>query len=102
MHQSPETGPHRTSAYHRQLFSTGLPRQRWLVLCGEPPPGAGKDSLRREEHLTRKPLPGLVIDKELGVCRASTAAAVRGAARASEAWDEERAVMRWIADPAGP
>lgn len=76
--------------------------RRWLVLCGEPPPGAGQDSLRREEHPTRRPLPGLVVDKELGICRASAPAAVRRAARASEAWDVEKAVVRWIADPDGP
>lgn len=74
--------------------------RRWLVLCGEPPPGAGEDSLRREEHLTENPLPGLSLDKELGICRAATPAAVRNAARASEAWDDEKAVVRWISDPA--
>ncbi|HEX2559095.1 hypothetical protein [Phenylobacterium sp.] len=74
--------------------------RRWLVLCGEPPPGAGQDSLRREEHLTKKLLPGLILDKELGICRARTAAVVRNAARASEAWDVEKAVVRWVSDPA--
>ncbi|MFC3077307.1 hypothetical protein ACFODL_04315 [Phenylobacterium terrae] len=76
--------------------------RRWLVLCGEPPPGAGQDSLRREEHLTARPLPGLTVDKELGICRAGTAAAVRAAARASEAWDLEKAVVRWVGDPTPP
>jgi hypothetical protein len=76
--------------------------RRWLVLCGEPPADAGLDSLRREEHLTRRPLPGLTVDDELGICRARSSQAVRNAARASEAWDVEKAAVRWIADPAGP
>lgn len=76
--------------------------RRWLVLCGEPPPGAGEGSLRRGEHLTRRPLPGLTVDAELGVCRARTPAAVRNAARASEAWDEEKAVLRWVGEPTRP
>ena len=76
--------------------------RRWLVLCGEPPPEAGRDSLRREEHLTRSPLPGLTIDPELGLCRAHEPQAVRNAARASEAWDEEKAVLRWVGEAARP
>jgi hypothetical protein len=76
--------------------------RRWLVLCGEPPPGAGEDSLRREEHLTLSPLPGLTIDKALGICRPDSAAALRNAARASQAWDLEKAVVRWIGAPDQP
>lgn len=76
--------------------------RRWLVLCGEPPESAGMDSLRREEHLTIRPLPGLMIDKELGVCRAESTEVVRNAARASEAWDLEGGLARWVADPAAP
>lgn len=77
--------------------------RRWLVLCGPPPPEAKGSSLRMEEHLTRSPMPGMRVDRKLGVCFARDARAVRRAAAASEAWDEDKGVARWVGDaPATP
>ncbi|MET0293841.1 MAG: hypothetical protein ABW042_02405 [Phenylobacterium sp.] len=75
--------------------------RNWLVLCGPPPPEAKGSSLNTWEHLTNRPLPGLAIDRKLGICRAREAAAVRRAAAASEAWDDEKGVLRWV-EPTAP
>jgi hypothetical protein len=44
---------------------------------------------------TKKPLPGLKMDKS-GGCRPDSVASLRNAARASEAWADEGAVSHWV------
>jgi hypothetical protein len=60
----------------------------WFVQCGPPPPKDGK------RYVTTEPLPGLTIkDND---CIAADADAVRGAAKASEAWDKDKDAIRWV------
>jgi len=55
----------------------------WIAQCGPPAPPSNKPN---ELNLgTRHPLPGLVMKKGDPVCLASTAAAVWGSVKASEA-----------------
>ena len=64
----------------------------WPVQCGPPPGPAGPD--QATTGVTASPLPGLEIrDKN---CLARDAASVRAAAKASEAWDREPAMARWV------
>jgi hypothetical protein len=60
----------------------------WFVQCGPPPPKGGT------KYVTLKPLPGLKVQEN--DCIAETGDAVRGAAKASEAWDEEKESIRWL------
>jgi hypothetical protein len=60
----------------------------WFVQCGPPPPKGGK------RYLTTQPRPGLTIKEH--DCIAADAEAVRGAAKASEAWDEDKDTIRWV------
>jgi hypothetical protein len=67
----------------------------WITLCGEPPPEP-KDAKGPGDYLTKTPLAGLKPDVDTGSCWASDAASVRAAAKASEAWDKDRSVIRWV------
>jgi hypothetical protein len=69
----------------------------WLVLCGPPPPEP-KDAKGPMDFATRAPLPGLTVDKETGNCWTDKAQAVRAAAGPSQAWDKDKAVIRWVRD----
>ncbi len=72
----------------------------WTVDCGPPPP----PSKRPEDALkfgTRKPLPGIEMKKGDALCTTSSVAALRGAAKASEAWRDKPLNAHW-ARPAGP
>jgi hypothetical protein len=60
----------------------------WFVQCGPPPPKGGA------RYVTLNPLPGLTIKEN--DCIAADADAVRGAATASEAWDQDKNVIRWL------
>ncbi|MDP3175545.1 MAG: hypothetical protein Q8M88_14025 [Phenylobacterium sp.] len=66
----------------------------WLVHCGPPPPPDPADPDR--PSVTDRPLPGLEVRD--ANCVAHDKEAVRGAARASEAWDHGGARFRWIRD----
>lgn len=75
--------------------------RRWPVQCGPPPPKPETPPDRApkaSDYTTRSPLPGLTVEPETGVCSPRDQAAVRGAAAASEAWDEDKAVIRWLRD----
>jgi hypothetical protein len=64
----------------------------WPVQCGPPTPAHPEFPVRTT--LTQTPLPGLVVRDQN--CIASDPEAVRGAARASEAWDAQPARLRWV------
>ena len=62
----------------------------WLAQCGPPPPKGG------ERFVTNEPLAGLkVVEND---CIPESAAAVFRAAKASEAWDEDKDSVRWLRD----
>ena len=68
----------------------------WPIQCGPPPPknAKGQDTAFATLH----PLPGLVMDKDSGVCTTTSTGALRNAARASKAWAGELRAARWIRD----
>ena len=62
----------------------------WLAQCGPPPPKGSK------EFVTAQPLPGLkIVEND---CIPDDAASVFRAAKASEAWDEDKDSIRWLRD----
>jgi hypothetical protein len=69
----------------------------WPVLCGPPPP-KDKDG-NDTAPATLKPLPGLMMKKGDAVCTTDSAGALRGAAKASEAWaDKPLRESHWVRD----
>ena len=50
---------------------------------------------------TKKPLPGMKMDKDSGGCKPGSVASLRNAAKASEAWADDGAVAHWVRYP-GP
>jgi hypothetical protein len=75
----------------------------WLVQCGPPPPPAPPNAKpeRAFQFGTRHPLPGIEMKKGDALCTTSSVDALRGAAKASEAWREKPMNAHW-ARPAGP
>jgi hypothetical protein len=66
----------------------------WPVQCGPPPPPPAPGE-KRPRYVTEHPLRGLRING--ADCLARDAGAVRGAAKASEAWiDGKPNVIRWV------
>jgi len=72
--------------------------QIWPVQCGPPPPKNAKvDANTNPNDLaTRHPLPGMKLDN--GLCAPADKAAVVNAAKASRAWADQIATLRWIRD----
>jgi len=69
----------------------------WPILCGPPPPKKGKDDLGLSG--TEHPLPGLTMQDNNTDCTTDSKDALRGAARASEAWaDKPLAQAHWVRD----
>lgn len=68
----------------------------WPVQCGPPPPknAKGEDTAAATLH----PLPGLEMKPGDAVCTTASAAALRNAARASEAWDDQHQESHWVRD----
>lgn len=69
----------------------------WPVQCGPPPPKNknGEDVA----PATLKPLPGIEMKPGDAVCSTTSTAALRGAAKASEAWaPQPRSEAHWIRD----
>ena len=69
----------------------------WPVQCGPPPP---KDAKGEDvAPATLKPLPGIILKKGDPVCTTTSAAALRGAAKASEAWaPQPPRESHWVRD----
>jgi hypothetical protein len=68
----------------------------WFVDCGPPPP---KDKDGNDTAAgTLKPLPGLVMKPGDPTCTTTSKDAVRGAAKASEAWKTAPLEARWLRD----
>ena len=89
--------------------------KRWPVLCGPPPPPdaappspsdqvgdkaahAAWADLANRVGPTKSPLPGLKMAADGETCTPDSAAALRAAAKASEAWTEEPATSHWVRD----
>src|SRR5580704_8692594 len=71
----------------------------WPVLCGPPPPKDkdGNDTAMATLH----PLPGIEMKPGDAVCTTRSIPALRGAAKASEAWaDKPLSVAHWVRDGA--
>jgi hypothetical protein len=69
----------------------------WPVQCGPPPPKNAKGE--DVAAATLKPLPGIEMKPGDAVCTTRSTAALRGAAKASEAWaPEPRSDSHWIRD----
>jgi len=68
----------------------------WPVLCGPPPPknAKGEDTALGTLH----PLAGLEMKPGDAVCTTHSADALRNAARASQAWDDQRQESHWVRD----
>ncbi|MFI4934224.1 MAG: hypothetical protein ACHP7N_06370 [Caulobacterales bacterium] len=68
----------------------------WEVLCGPPPPKnkKGEDTAMG----TMKPLPGMEMKPGDAMCTTTSTKALRGAARASEAWKEKALNAHWVRD----
>lgn len=74
----------------------------WMVQCGPPPP---KDAVKPDGKPvfgTLKPLPGMIMDPESSGCEPKDKAAMFGAAKASQAYDNasKGEVNRWVRDGA--
>jgi hypothetical protein len=71
----------------------------WAVQCGPPPPNPPANASKIELG-TRQPLPGLVMDKAHTNCTTSSAAALHGAAKASEQWAASglSSTSHWLRD----
>ncbi|MGA0599395.1 hypothetical protein ACO2Q3_01675 [Caulobacter sp. KR2-114] len=75
----------------------------WPVQCGPPPPPP-KPNAKPEVAFqlgTRHPLPGIEMKKGDALCTTSSVDALRGAAKASEAWREKEMTAHWARAP-GP
>jgi len=69
----------------------------WPVQCGPPPPQNAKGE--DVAPATLKPLPGIVMKKGDPVCTTTSVAALRGAAKASEAWaPQPPRESHWVRD----
>jgi hypothetical protein len=69
----------------------------WPVQCGPPPPKNAKGE--DVAPATLKPLPGIVMKKGDPVCTTTSVAALRNAARASEAWaPQPPRESHWVRD----
>ena len=67
----------------------------WVVQCGPPPPAAKpKDTMKNLG--TRHPLPGMVMKPGDPVCTTTSTKALRGAAKASEAWADKVMHAHWV------
>jgi hypothetical protein len=68
----------------------------WPVMCGPPPPKnpKGEDVAMG----TLKPLPGMIMKPGDATCTTTSQAALRAAARASEAWKEASPEAHWLRD----
>lgn len=68
----------------------------WPVQCGPPPPknAKGEDVAAATLH----PLPGIEMQSGEAVCTTHSVSALRNAARASEAWDENHQESHWVRD----
>ncbi len=64
----------------------------WPVQCGPPPKGADADPI------TTAPLPGLVLKPGEPACTTASVAALRNAAKLSEAWAPKPMTARWLRD----
>jgi len=75
----------------------------WPVLCGPPPPPQKPDAKPDVAFQlgTRKPLPGMEMKKGEAVCTTTSVDALRGAAKASQAWAEKLMTAHWVRQ-AGP
>jgi len=83
----------------------------WFVQCGAPPPPEpgpvklepdAKDlSALGKAALTKAPFPGLTLRTDMADCTADSPAALRNAAKASEALEHPLRVSRWVRE-AGP
>jgi len=72
----------------------------WLVQCGPPPPEA-RDMPKRDRLPplgTLHPLPGMKMKPGEAVCTTDSIKALRAAAKASEAWDDEHHSAHWVRD----
>lgn len=72
----------------------------WVAQCG-PPPAKPKEGDAKSSFVTAHPLPGLKIDKDSGMCLATTPGPVRASVKASEAWDDgdkSKAPASWVRD----
>ena len=68
----------------------------WPAQCGPPPP---KNAKGEDVALaTLKPLPGIEMQRSDVNCTTHSAAALRNAAKASEAWADELRRARWLRD----
>jgi hypothetical protein len=70
----------------------------WVVQCGPPPPPSPNPPAKGEPAHpgTLHPLPGLAMTADRAVCTPDSAAAVRNAAKASEAWADKPVRLHWI------
>ena len=69
----------------------------WPVQCGPPPPKNAKGE--DVAPATLKPLPGIILKKGDLVCTTTSVAALRGAAKASEAWaPQPPRESHWVRD----
>jgi hypothetical protein len=69
----------------------------WIAQCGPPPPKPDP-AAKKPTFVTEHPLPGLKVDKESGMCLATKPGPVRAAAKASEAWDNDKKAASWVRD----
>jgi hypothetical protein len=69
----------------------------WMAQCGPPPPKPKPDD-PHPRYATERPLPGLTVDKETGMCTAVTAGPVRASVKVSEAWNEDTKPASWVRD----
>jgi hypothetical protein len=67
--------------------------QTWPVQCGPPPTGGNNMGA------TKSPLPGLTMRGDDGGCAPQSVAALRDAAKASEAWVQDHTPSHWVRDP---
>ena len=65
----------------------------WPVQCGPPRTGAAD-----VDSTTLHPLPGMIMKPGDPVCVTDSVAALRAAAKASEAWAEKTASAHWVRD----
>jgi hypothetical protein len=72
----------------------------WIVQCGPPPPQ--RQEAPKSDRLpalgTLHPLPGMKMKPGEAVCTTDSVKALRAAAKASEAWDDEHHTAHWVRD----
>lgn len=68
----------------------------WVVQCGPPPPPAKNPKDTMKNLGTHHPLPGMVMKPGDPVCTTTSKVALRGAAKASEAWADKLMHAHWV------